>query len=114
QRIRSILARLESELQGELERSRTAGSEDVRRSLGRFVSDKIRRPRDIIFSRNNGCCDVSQVGDVEQVKDFANEIQLHCLRHSEGLGQANVLRNNRVAANRCSCGKLSNVPTLPS
>src|SRR5262245_55753588 len=107
-----MLARSERELQPELECTCSARPKDVRGALGRPVSNEVARARDVIFRRNDRCCNVGQVCDVEQVEDFSDEVELHRFGNAESLGHSHVLRNDRVAANRCSSGQFRKLAQL--
>jgi hypothetical protein len=79
-------SRLEAEFRRELESAWTTGAEHTCGAGGRSVvyeSDFLRRST--LFSESNGRR-VSKVSDVEDVKDFADQIELQPFAEAEGLG----------------------------
>ena len=95
---------LEAELRGELESTRATSAEHTisARNRNQERSAVRRRALDVKHLGNVGF--VTIVGDVKEIKDFANQIELEPFRELERLGQTHILRDKRVAANGCPPG----------
>lgn len=89
---------LETKLRCELKCPRTAGAENAGSARGWSVDYILNYVwRFTLLCESDGRWE-SKVSYVEDIEDFADKIEFQPFVEAEGLSQANVLRDNRVAA----------------